>query len=104
MPDAKISCVNDLSCNAPNQFIFTDRRGCPIVNIYITGEDRDSDVSNNKKDPQDPHHKNQATQDSYEDQVIPNPNIYLVINHGTPKEQVQAPEEPPADTIKVKVQ
>ena len=104
MPDTFISRVNELSCNEPNQFIFTDRSGCHFGDINITGVDRDAaDIKNNQA-PQDPPHKFQATEEAEEEPVITYPNIGLNINHETPIEQIQAPKEPPKDTITVTFQ
>ena len=51
-----------------------------------------------------PPHEFQATEDTEEDPVIPYPTNYLNINHETPTEQAQAPEEPPEDLTTVAVQ
>ena len=40
MPDTIIACVNKITCNEPNQFIFTYRRGHPIGDANITVVDR----------------------------------------------------------------
>ena len=42
MPDIVIACVNKLACNEPDQYFFTDRRGYTIVDINITGLNRDA--------------------------------------------------------------
>ena len=94
MPETVIASINELSCNEPNQFINTDRRGRPIGNIYITGVDRYAYDINRNQAPQDPPHQFQSTQDAEDDIVVPDPNIDLGINHETHTEQVQATKEP----------
>ena len=61
MPENIISRINKLALNETNQFIFTYRRGCPIGDVEITGEDRDADDSNETEAPQDPPHEFQVT-------------------------------------------
>ena len=39
MPDTVITRVNTLGSNQPEQLIFTNRRGRPIVNVEIPGVD-----------------------------------------------------------------
>ena len=63
MPDTIIACVNDLSCNEPNQFILIECSCCPIGDIEIPGMDRDN--SNKNKSPHDPPHKMQATEEAW---------------------------------------
>ena len=36
MSDTVIDHVNEIACNEPNQFIFTDHRGFPIGDVEIT--------------------------------------------------------------------
>ena len=92
MPDTVLYLVNKLACNEPNQFIFTDRRCCPIGDINIIGVYRYSADSNKKQAQQDLPHDLQATEEADEEPVIPYPKIHLNINHETPKEQVQTPK------------
>ena len=66
--------------------------------------DRDADDINKNKAPQDPPREFQATEEAEQDPVILYPNIFLGVNHETPTEQVQVPEEPPEDTITSAVQ
>ena len=62
---------------------------------------RDTDYINKNQAPQDPHCKLQAIEEIEEEPVITDRKIDLNINHETPTEQVQAPEEPPAYLITV---
>ena len=62
MADTVIDCVNELACNEPNQFIFTDRRGRPIGDVEITGVDRDTDDSNKTQAPKYLPHEFQTTE------------------------------------------
>ena len=101
MPDTVITRVNEIAYNEPYQFIFADRRGLPIVDDAITVVDRDADDSNKNQAPQDPHCKLQAIEEIEEEPVITDRKIDLNINHETPTEQVQAPEEPPAYLVTV---
>ena len=61
IPDTVAARVNQLACNKPNQFIFTDRRGPPIGYGKIARVDKDADDSNKNQAPEDPPHKFQAT-------------------------------------------
>ena len=64
MLDTFIACVNELACNEPNKFIFTDMSVNPIGYIYITGVNRDAADSNKNQAPQDPSHKFHATEEA----------------------------------------
>ena len=74
------------SCNEQNQFIFTELRGHPIRDVKITGVDRDTDDSNENQVPQKPTHKFQATEETEEEPIIPDPKFDLNINQKTPIE------------------
>ena len=76
------------SLQKKDQFIFTDYRCFPFVDIKITGVDRDDAYSNKIQTPQDPPHHFPAIEESEEEPVIQDPNIDLKINHKKPKEQV----------------
>ena len=54
MPDTVIARVNEISCNEPNKFIFTDRIVCPVGDVETTGVDRDTDYINKNKAPTRP--------------------------------------------------
>ena len=84
MPDTAISCINELACNKPNRFIFTDRSGHPIGDINITEVDRNAAYSNGNQDPQDLPRKFQTTEEAEEDPSILDTNIDFKINHKTP--------------------
>ena len=103
MPYTVISHVNELACNEQNQFIFTQRRGCNIGDVDITGVDSDNDHSNEYQAPQDPPRKSQATEETGEDSVIPDTKIDLDINHEAPIEEVKT-EKPPEYPMIVVVQ
>ena len=63
MPDSVVVWVNKLDCNEPNQFIFTDRRGCAIGDVYITGVDKNTGDSNKNQALQYSPHKFQSTEE-----------------------------------------
>ena len=94
MPDTVISRLNELACNKPNRFIFTERRGSPIGDADITGVDKDTNDINKNKAPQDPPHEFQEIEKTEEEPVIPDPKIDLNINHETPTEKLNTEEQP----------
>ena len=61
MPETFIARVNELACNETNQFIFTDRSGCPIGDIDTKGVEGDAADRSKNQAPQEPSHKFQAT-------------------------------------------
>ena len=83
-----IARINKIVCKKKDQFIFTDYRCFPFVDIKITGVDRDDSYSNKIQTPQEPPHHFPEIEESEEEPEIQDPNIDLKINHKKPKEQV----------------